>query len=170
MKKEFIEAGKIVGTHGIRGMIRIQPWADDSAFLCGFRALYINDGNTHLEIEKIQPHGNVVLAAIKGVDSIEKAEALRNKVVCIKRADAAVPEGRYFVGELIGCRVYDFDSGRQYGVITDVSATGANDVWHIKSGENEYLLPAINDVVKSVDIENEIIKISPMKGIFDDEN
>ncbi len=169
MKKDYIEAGKIVGTHGVRGMVRIKPWADNGEFLCAFKTLY-TDGKAPLNINTIKPHGNVVIAEIEGIDTIEKAEMLRNRVVYIKRSDADIPDDRYFVSELIGCKVYDFETGKDYGIITDVSATGANDVWHIKSGEKEYLLPAINEVVKDVDIEKEEIKISPMKGIFDDEN
>ena len=170
MIKEFIEVGKIVGTHGVRGMVRISPWADSGEFLCGFKALYKGGGKTPLNIEKIQPHGNIVIAKITGVDTIEKAEALREQVVYIKREDAGIPEGRYFVSELIGCEVFDIDSKEFYGKLTDVSKTGANDVWHITKDEKEYLLPAIDSVVKGIDIDKERIEISPMKGIFDDEN
>lgn len=170
MKKEFIETGKIVGTHGVKGMLRIQPWADNGAFLASFDVFYIDGGKTALKTQKIQPHGNVVIAQIDGVNSIEDAQKLRNKVIYIKREDADIPKGRYFVSELIGCKVFDSETGEQYGVISDVSKTGANDVWHIKKNEKEYLLPAINEVVKSVDIGNEEITICPMKGIFEDEN
>ena len=170
MKKEYIEAGKIVGTHGVRGMVRIMPWADDGTFLCRFETLYSGENKTPLKINTIKPHGNVVIAQIEGIDSLEKAETLRNRVVYIKRSDADIPEDRYFVSELIGCSVFDFGTGVKYGIIADVSKTGANDVWHIKNGDKEYLLPAISEVVKGVDIEKEEIKISPMKGIFDDEN
>jgi 16S rRNA processing protein RimM len=170
MKKEFIEVGKAVGTHGVRGMVRIMPWADDGAFLCGFDTLYTGTEKKPLKIEKIQPHGNVVIAKIEGVDTIEQAEKLRNRVLYIKREDAGLPVDRYFVSELIGCAVKDFATGAAYGVLSDVSKTGANDVWHIKNGEKEYLLPAIDEVVKNVDIEKEIIEICPMKGIFDDED
>lgn len=170
MKKAFIEAGKIVGTHGVRGMVRIKPWADSGDFLSGFKILYTDGGKTPISIEKIQPHGNVVIAAIEGVNSIEAAEKLRNKTLFIKREDADIPAGRYFVSELIGCRVFDSATKQEYGVISDVSATGANDIWHITKNGKEYLLPAISEVVKRVDIDSEEVEISPMKGIFDDEN
>lgn len=170
MKQEYIEAGKIVGTHGIRGMVRIQVWADDATFLSGFKTLYCGQNKLPVKISKIQSHKNVSIALIDGVDSIEKAEKFRNKVLYIKRCDADIPEDRYFVSELIGCRVFDSVTNEEYGEICDVSKTGANDVWHIKKHEKEYLLPAISDVVKRVDIDNEVIEISPMKGIFDDEN
>lgn len=170
MKKEFIEVGKTVGTHGVRGMVRIQPWADNSAFLCGFETFYSGELKTPLKVEKIQPHGNIVIAKIKGTNSVEQAEKLRNEVLFVKRSDIKIPHGRYFVSELIGCRVFDAFSKTFYGVISDVSKTGANDVWHITKDGKEYLLPAIDEVVKRVDTEKEEVEICPMKGIFEDEN
>lgn len=170
MKKEFLEIGKVVGTHGVRGMIRIQPWSDDGNFLTEFSKFYLQNGKTKLEMSKITPHGNVVLAAVQGVGSIEEAEKLRGQVLYIKRDDAKLPQGRYFVSEIIGAKVFDADSGALLGTLSDVSSTGANDVWHIKNGEKEYLVPAIPDVIDDVDINADIIKIKPLKGIFDDED
>ena len=171
MIKAYIETGKIVGPHGVRGMVRVQPWADSGEFLRKFSNFYLDEnGKETLEVKTVQPHGNVVLIAFRGVDTIESAEALRGKILYIRREDAALPEGRYFVSDLIGCAVFDSESGDKLGELTDVSKTGANDVWHIKKDEKEYLLPAVGEVVKSVDIDNEIIKICPIKGIFEDEN
>lgn len=170
MKKEFLEIGKFVGTHGVHGMVRIQPWSDDGEFLTQFKKFYLDNGVTKIEMSKITPHGNVVIAAVKGVDSIEEAEKLREKVLYIKRDDAKLPDGRYFISEIIGAQVFDADSDALLGTLADVSPTGANDVWHIKRGETEYLVPAIPDVIVNVDINNDVIKIRPLKGIFDDED
>ena len=170
MKKEFLEIGQFVGTHGVRGMVRIQPWSDNGEFLTQFKNFYLDEGKTKINMNKITPHGNVVIAAVKGVDSIEQAEKLRGQVLFIKRDDAKLPEGRYFVSEIIGANVYDVDSNDLLGVLADVSATGANDVWHIKNGDREYLVPAIPDVIVDVDTNNDIIKIRPLKGIFDNED
>ncbi len=170
MKKEFLEAGKFVGTHGVRGMVRIQPWSDSGEFLTQFKKFYLDGGKTTIEMSKIAPHGNVVIAAVKGVDSIEDAEKLRNKVLYIRRDDARLPEGRYFVSEIIGANVFDADTDTLLGTLTEVSPTGANDVWHIKSGDKEYLVPAIPPVIVNVNIDTDIIKIRPLKGIFDDED
>lgn len=170
MKKDFLEVGKFVGTHGVRGMVRIQPWSDDGEFLTGFKNFYLNGGKAKIEMDKITPHGNVVIAAVKGVDSIDDAEKLRGQVLYISRDDAHLPEGRYFVSEIIGAEVFDADTDTLLGTLSDVSPTGANDVWHIKSGEKEYLVPAIPDVIVNVDIDNDKIVIRPLKGIFDDED
>ncbi len=169
--KKFLETGKIVGTHGIRGMVRVQPWADSGDFLKQFKYIYTDkDGSERLEVKAVQPHGNVVLMALKGIDSIEKAEALRSTVIYIDRKDVKLPEDRYFIDDLIGCTVTDADSGITLGTITDVSATGANDVWHISRDGKEYLIPAIEEVIISVDVESATAVIRPLKGIFDDED
>ena len=170
MKKEFLEIGKFVGTHGVRGMVRIQPWSDDGEFLTQFKKFYLDKGKTQIELNKITPHGNVVIAAVKGIDSIELAEGLRNQVLYIKRDDAHLPEGRYFVSEIIGAQVFDADSNQLLGTLSEVSPTGANDVWHIKSSDKEYLVPAIPDVIVNVDISADKVLIRPLKGIFDDED
>lgn len=170
MKKEFLEIGKFVGTHGVRGMVRIQPWSDDGAFLAQFKKFYLENGKTKIEMSKIAPHGNVVIAQIKGVNTIEDAEKLRGQVLYIKRDDARLPEGRYFVSEIIGANVFDADTNALLGTLTDVSPTGANDVWHIEKDGKEYLVPAIPDVIVSVDINTDTVIIRPLKGIFDDED
>ena len=171
MKKKYLEAGKIVGTHGLGGMVRIQPWSDSSSFLSGFSVFYLDEqGNATLKIENVRPHGNVAIAKIYGYDSIEKAEALRNKIIYIDREDCTLSDGRYFISDLLDCRVYDSESKRLLGTITDVSQTGANDVWHITNDGKEYLIPVIDDVLDSVDIDSGVVYITPLRGIFDDEN
>lgn len=170
MKKEFLEIGKIVGTHGIRGMVRIKPWSDDSEFLTQFKKFYLENGKTKIEVTKIAPHGNVVIAQIKGVDSVEEAEKLREKILYIKRDDAKLPKDRYFISEIIGSQVFDADTEESLGILCDVSSTGANDVWHINRNGKEYLVPAIPDVIISVNINTDTVVIRPLKGIFDDEN
>lgn len=170
MKKQFLETGKIVGTHGIKGMVRVQPWSDSGDFLTGFSRLYLENGEKELTVRKAQPHGNVVLISFDGVDSVEAAEALRNKTLYVNRNDVSLPDGRYFIDDLIGADVYDADTDALLGKISDVSATGANDVWHIKSNGKEYLIPVIDEVVISVDTDKSIAVIRPLKGIFDDED
>ncbi len=171
MLKEFLETGKIVGTHGIRGVLRVQGWCDSAEFLQQFKYIYIDiNGNNKYEIKSVQPHGNIVLMTLKGVDTIEKAEALRNKVIYIARKDAKLPDDRYFIADLIGCVVTDATTGTVLGELSDVSETGANDVWHIKKDGKEYLVPAIDEVVVSVDVINNSVVIRPLKGIFEDEN
>lgn len=168
MKKQFLETGKIVGTHGIKGMVRIQPWSDAGEFLTGFDRFFLDaSGESSIGVKSVQPHGNVMLAKLNGVDTIEQAEQYRGKVIYISREDVELPEGRYFVDDLIGCTVYN-TADALLGTLSDVSQTGANDVWHIAREGREYLVPAVDEVIVSVDTDAEKIVLDPMKGIFDD--
>ncbi len=171
MIKKFLETGKIVGTHGVRGMVRVQPWCDNAEFLTEFKHLYTdNVGKEKLKIINSKPHGNVVLMTIDGVNSIEDAEKLRGRVIYIDRKDVKLPKGRYFISDILGCTVTDADNGEFLGILSDVTETGANDVWHIKKGDKEYLVPAIADVIVMVKPEENFVSIRPLKGIFDDED
>lgn len=171
MKKRYLEVGKIVGTHGVKGMARVQVWADSPDFLKQFKYLYTDqNGDNKLAVLKVQPHGNISLVAFKGVDTIEHAESFRNTVLYIDRKDVKLPEGRYFITDLIGITVYDADTNAVLGEITDVSQTGANDVWHITKDCKDYLVPAIDEVLVNVDVDAQTAIIRPLKGIFDDED
>ena len=171
MIKAYLEIGKITSTHGIKGEMRVQPWCDSPEFMKKFKTLYLDKkGEKELKVS-CRPNGNMVILKVQGVDTVEEASRYREKVLYMKRSDAKLPEGIWFVQELIDCTVVDADEETKvYGVLSDVSQTGANDVWHIKKDGKEYLIPSIPSVVISTDVVEGIIKIRPLKGIFEDEN
>ncbi|MEI6579010.1 MAG: ribosome maturation factor RimM [Eubacteriales bacterium] len=171
--KSFLEIGQIVGTHGVSGELRVNPWCDTPDFFKDFKILYFDEKGVQVaKVVSCRPHGNIVLLCLEGVTGIDAAAALRGKVLFMCRKDAHLPEGRYFVSDLVDCKVIDADDEiKSYGVLTDVSQTCANDVWHIKGSDGkEYLLPAIPHVVIHTDIEAGIVKIRPLEGIFNDED
>lgn len=172
MTKEYLELGQIVSTHGIRGEIRFNPWCDSPDFVKKFKTLYYdNKGEKSVKVLSCRPHGNIAILLLEGIDDVDKARAMRNTVLYIKRSDAHLPEGSWFVQELFGCKVIDNNTGDELGVISDVSETGANDVWHVTTPNGrEVLIPAIKDVVLNTDVSESIIKINPIKGLFDDED
>lgn len=171
MKKQYLDSGKIVGTHGIKGEVRIDPWCDSPEFLCMFKKLYLDEkGETFIEV-KSRPHKNITLTKIKGIETVEDAEKYRGKIVYINRNDISLEEGVNFVQDLIGLEVRDADSDVVYGKISDVLRTGANDVYEITDSEGKkYLAPVIDEVIIETDIDNGFVLIRPMKGIFDDED
>lgn len=166
MKKEYLEAGKIVTTHGIRGEVKIMPYTDTPELLCEFDRLFIGKYKAELYIERARVAKNMVIAKIEGIDTVEAAEKYRNKVLFMHRDDLELDEDTYFIQDLIDMEVKDVDSGFVYGKITDVLQNGANDVYVIK-GDREYLVPAIPDVVISTDIDSNIMLIRPLEGLFD---
>lgn len=170
MLKQYLEAGKIVGTHGVRGELRVECWCDTPQFLAKFKTLYYDNGAQKIDVI-CRPHKNIVLMKIKGVETIEDAELLRGKIVYIDRKDVKLPKGKNFVQDLIGCKVVDIDNDAEYGAIKDVFKTGANDVYTVMSNDNkEYLIPVIPSVVIEKKVEDGIVYIRPMKGLFNDED
>ncbi len=166
--KQYIETGRIVTTHGVRGEVKINPWSDSPAFIAALRTLYLENG-TPLAVERARAAGNVVLCKFRGIDTMDEAERLRGKIVFLDRNDAPLPDGQYYICDLIGLTVRDADSGEVYGRLTDVSETGANDVYHIACPDGrEVLIPAIESVVLGVDLEAGEMRIRPMRGMFDD--
>lgn len=171
MRKRFMEAGRIVSTHGLKGELRVEHWCDSPEMLAGQKKLFLDNGNRPVETESARVHKSMVILKIKGIDSIEEAQLLRNKILYLDRNDFMLQPGQYFVQDLQGLRCIDWQSGRYYGRLTSVFKTGANDVYVILSDDGrEYLIPAIKDVIKEIDIDGEFIKIMPLDGIFDDED
>ncbi len=172
MNQGYIECGKIVSTHGVRGQLRVQPWADSPEFLLDFKTLYLGKEHKPYFVKSASIHKSLVLIKFENIDTVEDAEMLRGTVVYVARSDIKLPEGRFLICDLIGCDVFDSATKRRYGKLRDVIAgAGANDVWVIKNDNGlEYLVPAIPEVIGEIDITAQKIHISPMKGIFDDEN
>lgn len=170
MQKQYLEIGKIVATQALAGEVRIQPWCDSPDFICEFDALFVREGSDFREIpvEKSRVQKNVAVVKLKGVDSVEAANAMRGKVLYINREDIELEEGVYFVQDLLGLSVFDADTGICYGELADITPTGAHDIYHIRDGAKEVLVPAIADVIVSTDLAASRMEIRPMKGLFDD--
>lgn len=162
----LLELGKVVNTHGIRGEVKIQPWCDDPEIYHELSYLYI--GGSRYEILRTRIHKNCVIAALDGVDHIEAAEQLRNKIVTIEReALGPLPEGTYYIADLEGLSVRTAD-GTVLGTIQEVIRTGSNDVYVLKSDRKKpILIPVIDEVVKEVNIEEGYILVELMKGLID---
>lgn len=171
MPKKFLEAGKIVGTHGIKGEFRVDPWCDSAEFLKKFHTLYLDGGNVPVKVCSSRIHKNQLLMTLEGVDTVEKADTYRGKLLYLNREDAHIPQGRYFMEDLIGLGVYDSDTFVFYGTLTEIMRTGANDVYQITSlGKKNYLIPAVPSVIQEIDLEKGKMLIRPIKGIFEDED
>ena len=161
MENNFIEIGKVVNTHALKGEIKIQPWCDDPALFDELE--YINIGGKEYEIERTRLHKNLVIAKLFDVDSIEAAEALKNSVIEVERSELGeLPEGVYYICDLIGCRVEN-DSGVYLGKIKDVYSL--NDT---KSGR-EILIPVLPETIISVNTADKIVKVKLLKGLVNED-
>ena len=166
MKQQYLELGKVVNTHGIRGEIKIQPWCDDPALFDRLSYFYI-DGKRY-EIIKNRLHKNCEIVLVEGISSINQAELLKNKIVTIERdALGELPEGTYYIADLIGLSVRTAE-GKVLGNIADVLKTGSNDVYILDMPkEKPVLIPVIDQVVKEVDIDGGFVIVELMEGLID---
>ena len=170
MRKEYLEAGRIVGTHGVKGELRMESWCDDPAFLRGVKNLYWDpSGAQKVTVQHSRVHKSFLLLTLEGVTSATMGDTLRGKVLYFKKSDVALPQGRVFVQDLLQCEVYDEEAGRLYGRVTDVITTGVNDVYEITDGQGKtYLFPAVPAMIGTMDVENGRMTVRPIGGIFDD--
>ncbi|MBQ9842672.1 MAG: 16S rRNA processing protein RimM [Oscillospiraceae bacterium] len=161
MKLEFLEAGEIVSTHGVRGEMKVLPWADGPDFLCEFDRVRIAGKDYPVESCRVQKTCN--LLKIEGVDTMEAAQAMRGKTVEIYRCDA--PEGLIFAAELMGMTV--LCEGEEIGKITDVLDYPGNKVYVVK-GQKEYMIPAVKAFILDTDMEKEIMQVRLIEGMETD--
>ncbi len=167
----YIETGEIVTVHGVKGEVKVYPWCDSAQELVGYRKFYL-DANGEKEIvnEKTRIQNGMAIIKIKGIDSVEEAVKLRGKKIYVDRNDIILKEGQHLICDIVGCEVFDEDSGERYGEVTEVSSTGANDVYHIKFADGKVrLAPAIKQVVIRTDVEEGKIFIRPLRGLFDED-
>jgi len=162
MGNRFLEAGKIVNTHGIRGEVRIQPWADSPDFFSGLDRLFI-DGSP-VGVLSARVHKGCVIAALDGVIDLDDAIRLKNKTVFIDRNDIPLEEGRYFIADLVGLRVLDADAGGELGIVSEVMTLPANNVYVIK-GERELLVPAVPEFISEINIDAGYMTIHLIEGM-----
>lgn len=166
--KQLMEIGQIVNTYGIKGFLKVVPYTDDITRFEDLKSIYIETKKT-LEtviIEEVKYAKNLVLLKLKGIDDINTAQCYKNCYIKIDRKDAVkLPENSYFIVDLIGLKVYT-DNNEELGNLVEVYPTGANDIYVVKDElGKQILLPAIGDVIKSVDIENKKMIVHLIEGL-----
>lgn len=167
MKKRFLECGKIVAAHGLRGEVKVQPWCDGPEALLPIGTFYLDKGAVPKKAERCRVQKNMVLLKLEGVDTPEAAQALRGRVLWLDREEDTLAEGQYYIQDLIGLSVEDADTGEVYGILRDVTETGANDVYHVAFPDGRVqLIPAIPQVVERIDIDGGKMLIRPLEGLF----
>ena len=163
MKLRYLEAGEIVTTHGVRGELKVLPWADSPDFLLDFTRVLIDAVEYKIENCRVQKSCN--LLKLSGVNTMEAAQQLRGKIVSVYRDDA--PAGLIFSAELEGIQVYA--DGILIGQITEVLDYPGNKVYVVK-GERSYMIPAVRQFVEKIDLDNNKMLVHLIEGMCTDEN
>ena len=171
MKAKYFEIGQIVNTVGLKGEMKIIPFTDDLDRFTELKEIYIDFKKELLlfEIEKVRFQKNLVILKLKDIDSIEEAERYKGFYIKIERKQARkLPEGTYFIADLIGMTVYEDENKKELGILEDIYNNGAQDIYVVRTKEGkQILLPATKEVIKKVDLENNEMIIHLIKGLLD---
>jgi len=168
--KELILIGKVSGTHGVRGQVRVVPFSGDAKSITSLRTFLLRapDGECESrEIDCAVEHKKRVLVKIHGVDDRDQAQSLVGREVYVCRDQLPLlPEDEYYWTDLLGLEVHTLQ-GVFLGRLVDILITGSNDVYVVKNEEREYLVPALSDVVLKIDLPSRKMVINPLEGMLD---
>ncbi len=169
--EEWVTIGQIVALFGIRGEVKVLPQTDIPDRFSQLREVYLGPDHQRFRITKASVYkANMVLLGLAGIESANAAEPLIGQAITIPLAQIpALPSDQYYIHDLIGLRVESL-TGQHLGVIADILATGANDVYLVREAGSgrDVMVPAVKEMVKHVDIPAGVIIIDPIPGLFDD--
>ena len=165
--KKYLEAGVIASTHGVHGEMKLNPWSDGPAFLKQFSRVFI-DGKEY-KLLSARPQKSQTIVKLEGIDDIDAAMRYKGRVVSIDRADAKLEEGKYFVQDLIGLSVYDRRTQAGIGKLAEVLNLPAGDVYVVRDGEKEAMIPVNPVFIKATDLEKGMIEVETIKGMLENE-
>jgi 16S rRNA processing protein RimM len=166
--KQYLEIARIVGTHGIRGDVKLEFWCDSPQTMKKIKTLYFSeDGASPAALSGVRMHGRVMLAHLSGIENPEYAATFRGRVLYANRDD--IPRGKndVFIADLIGLPVIDADTGAVYGTLHDVIENPANDLYEVTTRTGTVLVPAVKQFIARLDVENGVY-IHPIPGMFTD--
>ena len=167
-EKKYLECGKIVNTHGVKGAVKIESWCDSPEILSDLPCVYFKKGDSYekrdvLSSSVMKRH---VLATLEGINDVDVAMTLKETVVYAERDDIPLEEGDYFIIDLVGLPVIDADNGTEYGTVSDVFNAGASDIYTVKTANGDRMIPAVPEFVINIDLEKGIF-VRPIEGMFD---
>ena len=169
-RSAFVTIGEITKTRGVKGEVKVVPVTDCPERLCDLDSVYVEtkDGTVQIaQIERVRLHSGFASFKFRGIESPEGAEKLRGSFIMVKREDVfPLKEGKFYVFQLLGLDVQTED-GTSVGTVHDVINSPANDVYVVRNGQREYLIPAVRQIVKDIDLQRGKITIDAIDGLLD---
>lgn len=165
MLQQYLEIGKVTNAHGVMGEVKVQPWCDSPEFLCQFKTLYVDKAHWPIKVERARPHKNMVILKLEGVTDMNGALAMRNAILHIDRKDANLPEGSFFLADIEGLEARDAQTGEVLGKVAEILTLPANNVYVIRGGQRELMIPAVPAFVAETNVEGGFIRVNMIEGI-----
>ena len=165
MLQQYLEVGKVTNVHGLNGEVKVQPWADSPEFLCQFKTLYLDEAHFPMNVQRARVHKNMVIIKFEGPTDVPSALSLRNAVLYIDRSDVSLPEGAFFLADIYGLEVRDAGTGEVLGKIADVLTLPANNVYVVKGGARELMIPAVPQFIAETNAEEGFLRVNMMEGL-----
>ena len=170
MKKEFLECGKIVGAHGVRGIAKVESWCDSPKVLAAQKRVFLaeKDGSyKEIKIESASVSRDVVLMSLEGFCDREQMQGMKGTVLYLKRDDIPIGRGAVLLADMIGLDMIDIDTGVTYGRIKDTTEAPRSRIFVVEcDGGREALIPDVKEFIKEIDVERGVF-IRPIPGFFD---
>jgi 16S rRNA processing protein RimM len=160
--------GKVVGPHGLEGLLRVFSFAESDASFADVNTVFLRSSSGEIgefAVASVRPHKHVVLMKLNGVSNRREAEKHRGEEVLILREAVHRESDEYFWQDLLGIKVY-LESGEYLGELFQIIPTAANDIYVVRRGHKEILLPATYEVVKEIRVENRKMTISETEGLM----
>jgi 16S rRNA processing protein RimM len=168
-KKDHVLIGKIVGSHGLKGTNKIRAFAESLSVFKPGRSILIRKSSgqkINLEINRVKAQGRTTLLLFKGINDRSQAEALIGSELYIRKQDLPeLEDGTYYWFDLIGIEVYTIDK-KYLGRIESIIETGSNDVYVVKDGKNEVLIPALESVIMDIELEQKRMQVNLPQGLI----
>ena len=167
-KSQYLECGKIVNTHGVRGGLKLESWCDTPQDLASLKKVFLKEGAEYKmhKVKKSSVFKQFVLFELEGINNIDVAMTLKGRVVFADREDISIDEDAFFIADIIGLDVIDLESGEKIGTLSDVLNLGASDLYEINTKNGKKLIPAVPEFIKEIDLEKGIF-VSLIEGMLD---
>ena len=166
-KKQYLDCAEIVGTHGVRGGMRLQSRADSPEALTKLKRLFLNTPNGWREwkVARASVQKSMVLIWFHGIDTLEAALPYKGKLLYAHRDDIRLPKGQHFIADMLGLPVLDAETGENYGTLDDVNTAGVQELYTVKKADGgTFMIPAVPAFIVKVSVDEETDGCAP--GVY----
>jgi len=171
MEKNLFPIGRVLKPHGVKGKMKVEYFGEDLHRFFSYREVFIEGDKgkpESYEILEASPHPPRLILRLKGIEKIEEAEPMIGKTILVeKEALPELEEGEYYWIDLMGIEV-ETREGKRIGKVKEIFSTGAHDIYVVEGKRGEIFLPAIEDVIQSIDLKKRVMKVVRMEGLWED--